>query len=408
MKKPVFVVLAGGEGKRFSPFVTNKTMFPFLGKPLLQHTLEMIQEAGGEEVLVVTNKENDSFIKLLHPTGVKVTTKLLDKPLGMGYALLSVEKEIGDQPIIVVIASDIVSTELFETLLKQAESSYALVVGKQMQTYYPGGYLKTDGNRLLSIIEKPEPGSEPSNLLSTGHYYFSKPSEFLELLKAVKGEVHNQYELALDKLIKKNEVKFIAYTGPWQYLKMSHHVLDIMNLFLSTIKPYQFATAKIAKTAIIVGNVFVDENADIQDFAVIKGPAYIGKDVVVGNHTLVRQSMIEEKTVVGFGTEVARSYVGSRCMLHHNFIGDSVLEAEVNPSYGTTTANLRLDGKTISVKLPDKSIETNKSKLGALIAKGVFSGINCSFMPGVTIGTNAQIHPGTTVYTAVEAHKTHK
>ncbi len=409
MKKPVFVVLAGGEGKRFTPFVTDKTLFPFLGKPLIQHTIEMIQKAGGEEVLLVTNKDNNEFVKLLHPTGVKVTTKLLDKPLGMGYALLSVENEIGNNPIIVMNAGDIVDSSHIKRLLELNLEPYAVVTAMEVKNYLPAGYLIVQGNQAVSILEKPGKGKEPSNLVKLVFDYFSQPQEFLQFVKESSTTTNDdQYEQGLAKLMRKQKVEVLTYNGYWSKLTSGDTVLDMMNLFLSTIKPYQSATAKIAKTAIIVGNVFVDENVEVQDYAVIKGPAYIGKDVVIGNHALVRQSMIEEKTVVGFGSEVARSYIGPRCMLHHNFIGDSVLEAEVNPSYGTTTANLRLDNKTISVKLPDKNVETNKTKLGALIAKGVFSGVNCSFMPGVTVGTNAKIHPGTTVYTAVEAHKTHK
>ena len=108
--------------------------------------------------------------------------------------------------------------------------------------------------------------------------------------------------------------------------------------------------------------------------------------------------MIEADSTIGFGSEIARSYIGPRCMLHHNFIGDSVLESDVNPSWGTTTANLRLDKKEVRLKLPNgEYIETGKKKLGAVIAKGAFLGVNCSIMPGVAIEKDASVKPNTVI-----------
>ncbi|MDP4011652.1 MAG: hypothetical protein Q8P72_05510, partial [Candidatus Roizmanbacteria bacterium] len=132
-----------------------------------------------------------------------------------------------------------------------------------------------------------------------------------------------------------------------------------------------------------------------------KGPAYIGRGVKIGNHALVRQSSIEEGSVVGFGSEVVRSYVGPGCMLHHNFVGDCVLESNVNPSWGTTFANWRLDNNDIRTKIEDEEIDSGRKKIGAIVADGAFLGVNCSVMPGVTIGANAKIYPGKLVTSAV-------
>jgi NDP-sugar pyrophosphorylase family protein len=130
--------------------------------------------------------------------------------------------------------------------------------------------------------------------------------------------------------------------------------------------------------------------------------------VIVGNHTLIRDSIIEADSVIGFGSEVARSYIGPKCMLHHNFIGDSVLEAEVNPSYGTCTANLRFDGQKVRCRIHrsgsnDLLLDTNKDKLGAIMAKGVFLGVNCSILPGITLGERATAYPSSVINKAIGA-----
>lgn len=409
MKKPLVVILAGGIGKRFEPLTITKTLMPFLGKPLLQHVLEMLEEAGFRNALITTNNENEVWFTNYQPSKLTIQTKLQQEPLGMGDALLNLEDEIGDHPILVMNAVDIIDPTFFTTLLEQTKDNYAFLTGMRVHSYFPGGYFKLEGEQITEIVEKPARGSEPSNLINLVFHYFSQPRDFMACLKQTKTTDDDHYEQAVSLLMKDKTIACVPYNGYWQKLKFSHNVLDLMELFLKyKVRPYKAHSAYISKNAVIEGDVWIDEGARIEDFAVVKGPAYIGKNAIVGNHALVRQSIIEEKTIVGFGSEVARSYVGPRCMLHHNFIGDSVLESDINPSYGTTTANLRMDGKEIAMKLPDKTIETARTKFGAIIAKGVFSGVNCSFMPGITIGTEARIFPGTVVFESVKAGETYK
>lgn len=413
MKKPLVVILAGGVGTRFEPLATNKTLIPFLGQPLLQHLLEMIEDAGFEEVLIATNSENETWLKQYTTTKMVIQTRLQEKPLGMADAMLKLEEAIGDLPILVMNAADIIDPSFFDTLLKEAQKSYAYITGMKVRSHFIGGYLKVDGDRVMEIVERPAKGSEPSDMVNLVFHYFSQPTDFFQYLKTTEAKGDDHYERALSAMMKEKQVICIPYDGSWQKLKFSHYVLDMMNLFfkqlfLGSSKSFFAKSAQVSKNAVIEGPVYVDEGAEIQDFAVVKGPAYIGRNVVVGSHSLVRQSMIEENSVIGFGSEVARSYIGPRCMLHHNFIGDSILEADVNPSYGTCTANLRLDNGFVKVKLPGKVVETQRTKLGTIIAKGAFLGINCSIMPGVTIGKNARVFPHKVITQAVEADKTLK
>ncbi|MFH1959172.1 MAG: hypothetical protein ABIJ22_02485, partial [Patescibacteria group bacterium] len=201
----------------------------------------------------------------------------------------------------------------------------------------------------------------------------------------------------------------ISYDGYWGKLKYPHFVLDVMQLFLThRLQTKINPSAQISDQAVIEGQVFITENVKVEAGAVIKGPAYIGPNTIIGNHALIRQSMIERDVIVGFGSEVTRSYIGPKCMLHHNFIGDSVLEAEVNPSFGTVTTNWRLDKKTVQLKTLTANVKTNKEKLGAILAKRVFCGVNCSFMPGVTVGADARIYPHLVINQALPANATLK
>lgn len=405
MKKPLVVILAGGIGKSFQPLSVNKTIIPFFGKPVLQHMLEMVEQSGFREALVVTNSENEAWLASYQPFNITIQTKIQDQPLGMADALLQIEPEIDGRPILVMNAVDFIDPTFFKKLYQSTFNTYAFITGMKVHSHMPAGYLRIEDGTVREIIEKPEPGREPSSFINLVFHYFSEPQQFLQILRATPSEDDNQYEKALSKLMAANEVKVVMYEDYWQKLKYAHNVLDVMELFLKQrIKKHRSPSAYISPSAVIEGDVYIDDNAHIDNFAVIKGPAYIGKYAKIGNHALVRQSVIESEAVVGFGSEVARSYVGPKCMLHHNFIGDSILESEVNPSWGTTTANLRLDGKTVRMKLPNgEIIDTGRHKFGSVIAKGAFLGVNCSLMPGITIGKGAKVKPGSVVNEAVQS-----
>ena len=395
MKRPKAVILAGGIGRAFKPLITNKTLIPFLGKPLLQHVIEMLEASSIQEALIVTNQENEAWLASYQPFNITLQTKCIE-PNGMGDALLQATEEIGAEPALVLNASDMIDPSFLKILLHSLDGKQACVTGLAVDTYFPGGYLKTDGDRATEIVEKPGAGNEPSNLINLVFHYFEQPQEFMELLRRIDTK-DDQYEQALNTYMQQKYVHVVKYHGAWAKLKYAYHVLDMTASMLNTIKPHIARTATISKHAVLEGNVYVDEDAHIDDYAIIKGPAYIGKGTRVGNHSLVRQSTVEAGATVGFGSEIARSYIGPNCMLHHNFVGDTVLEASVNPSWGTTFTNWRLDGKDVKVKLGDKLMETGKEKLGAIVANGAFLGVNCSVMPGVTIEADKHIMPGSVV-----------
>ncbi len=402
MKKPVVVILSGGIGKSFAPLSINKTLLPMFGKPVLQHMIEMVEQSGFREAFVVTNPENESWLASYQPFNITIQTQIQEKPGGMGNAILGIEHEIYDRPVLIMNAVDFIDPLFLKKLYQTTFDLNAFITGMKVKSYVPTGYLKMVNGKVTDIIEKPGEGNEPSDMVNLVFHYFASPADFIEILK-VTPDGDDQYEKALSVLMKDHDVSVVPYHSYWQKLKYSYNVLDVMEVFLKhRMKKYQAPTAFVSPNAVIEGDVFIDDQAEIDSFAVIKGPAYIGKRVKIGNHALVRQSVIEEDSVIGFGSEVARSYIGPRCMLHHNFFGDSVLESDINPSWGTTGSNMRLDGKTVRLKLPGGAIETGREKLGAIIAKDAFLGVNCSLMPGVTIAKGAKVQPNTVVSDPVE------
>ncbi|MEI7652969.1 MAG: sugar phosphate nucleotidyltransferase [bacterium] len=402
MTNPLVVLLAGGQGTRFVPFVTNKTIWPFLAKPYLFYTLDSLAIAGVEEVLVIANTHNQKVISTYVNQSLKIRSIVQPEALGMDDALKSATVEISGRSIVVINGVDLVEPSLFQDFFKYIGENQPrlLSAGFEMKELLPLGYYKIENGKVTATVEKPTQEEKPSDIARLVCDYFQDPDEFISLFDNYTNtdQKDARYEQAQTILLSKYGSDLITYTGKWNKLKYPFHVLDVMSRLLSEQKRTIPSTAQIHPTAIIDGDVVIHPTAKIEAHAVIKGPAYIGKDVVIGNLCLVRQSTIEEGTTVGFGSEVARSYVGPRCNLHHTFVGDSVLESEVNMSWGTVTANLRLDKKTVRITLPSgQVVDSLKEKLGALIAKGSFLGVQVSTMPGTLLAAGTKISPATVV-----------
>ena len=150
----------------------------------------------------------------------------------------------------------------------------------------------------------------------------------------------------------------------------------------------------VAPTATLVGDVVIEAGAKVFPGAAVVGPAYIGRDTIVGNNSLVRHSIVLDNCNVGFTTEVARSYVASGCAMHASRVLDSVFAEDVNFSAGCTTANWRIDRGNVTMQVRGSRIDTGRDKLGAIVGQGAFIGVDVMTMPGVRIGAHAEVGPG--------------
>ncbi|MEM4856257.1 MAG: glucosamine-1-phosphate N-acetyltransferase, partial [Sulfolobales archaeon] len=64
---------------------------------------------------------------------------------------------------------------------------------------------------------------------------------------------------------------------------------------------------------------------------------------------------------------------------------------------GTILANLRVDEKTVKVRVKGVLEDSGRKKLGAFIGGYVRTGVNVSVFPGVKIGAYSWIYPGVVV-----------
>lgn len=392
------IFLAGGISRRMWPLSWDKNLVEFLGKPAITYSLETIKKVGIKEIVIVSNSQNDSYLRNIgRSLGLKTEVISQERNLkGQGGAILSAKKYLSGE-VLICNANDFYDLKLYQNILNKSKDSKpdALLVGYKVESYFPGGYLKVKDGQVLEVVEKPDPKNVPSDMVRIVADFFSKGEELVRNLENIKADPDSWYEEAITRMIKDGKkVLCLPHAGTWQFLKYPWHILDLMEYFLSKTKRKISKSAKISPKAIINGEVIIEDDAQVFEGAIIRGPVYIGKGAIIGNYALIRESSIGEKSVVGFASEVTRSYIGKECWFHTNYIGDSVISDNVSLGSGAITANLRLDEEIIYSKIDQSKINTQRNKLGGIIGQDVRIGINAMIMPGVKIGKSSFVGSG--------------
>ena len=405
------VLLCGGRGKRMFPIAEDKFLIDFLGKPLLQHQIEMSRDSGLSHFVIIGNPQNAAKIKQITKRipGIEVEFALQRKPSGIADALRSAG-ELLQGEVLVINPNDVFSRSAYTKVVAAAKEASAPshVLGYKVQGYFPGGYLQVNSrNELLHIIEKPGPGKEPSNLVNILIHWHSDSKELLSYIDTVSTSRDDVYECALDNMVKAgHKIKVIPYDDFWAPMKYPWHIFRVMEHFLDEAQSYVAPSASISREATIEGKVILSDKVRVLENAVVRGPVYIGANSVIGNSALVRNhSHIGSNSVVGYCTEVKHSYVADNCWFHSNYIGDSVLDDDCSLGAGAVLANLRLNEQNIQIEVGDTLVDTGCDKLGAIIGRGCRIGVNASLMPGIRVGPGSFVGPQVCLSEDVAANK---
>lgn len=390
------VVLAAGKSSRFYPFrdLPHKSYVSLLGKKIIEYTLLELKKAGIEEVIIVVKSEKEK----LDPDpdlGIKLSYVFLSEPTGMGDALLKAKNFIKDD-FFLINAYHINFSKFSESLKKQKRNKddLVLLLKEHLGSASQYGVVKTQGEKVLEIIEKPS--ETESGLRVVGMYLM--PLKFLEVLSKTPVE-HYSLEKAISAYAKvdsvvyyKTEEETFSLKYPWDLFTFTKYLLDSSNKFISD-------KAEISEKAVISGNVIIEDGVKIMEGACIKGLCYIGKNTIVGNNALVRDySVVGENVILGAYSEIKNSVIMEGSKMHSGFVGDSVIGANCRIGANFCSANRRLDRAEIKVD----GVNTGLSFLGVIMGSLVKCGIGVNTMPGVIIGRNSIIGPSTTVVKSIK------
>jgi len=386
------VILAAGESSRFSPLSAyrHKAEIPLLGKSLVQHTVDNLQKIGIEKVIIVHSPDRRPQL-FAHECELKFV--VLEQPTGMGDALLAAAEFLEDK-YFVLHPYHFAGVPFMKKMLKTSKGSEGCLLVTDPVEDKSGGLATVKDDDITKVEETIYKGGDNKKYV-LGIYLLTKA--YTDILLRTKTH-HYSFETALDLYARQHKLSWFQVEDYSVSLKYPWDLFKIKDSLLRTAKKRIAKTAKIDETAVIDGNVIVEENAKIGSYAVIRGPAYIGRNVRVGDHALVRNlTTLEEGSMVGGSAEVKNSIVLEESHIQ-GYLADSIVGQEVRIAHGFVSANRRIDRCTISVEVKKKKMDTKFFAMGCIIGDNVYTGINVATMPGVVIGADSVIGPRTTVF----------
>lgn len=191
------IILAGGNGRRLGYLteVTNKHLLAVYDKPMIFFPLQTLLDCGIRDILIVSGRDHvEGFLRLLGSGvkfGARFTYKVQDEAGGIAQALSLAEDFVGSDPCAVILGDNIFENNLGEHVRAFGEKRGSHIFLKEVVDADRFGVAELDGDRVISIEEKP---SVPkSNYAVSGFYLYD--SDVFTIIKTLKPSGRQELEI---------------------------------------------------------------------------------------------------------------------------------------------------------------------------------------------------------------------
>mgnify|MGYP000968879506 FL=1 len=427
MAKLNAIILAAGQGTRMKS-AYPKVLHKILGQSMLRYVVESAQQAGAGSIIAVVGFGGEQVIQSLGPDFQYVWQR---EQLGTGHAVLMAEPVLSEmEGDLLVLYGDtpLLEPETIKELVEVKRHQRAVAAILTTQLTDPSGYgriIRNSQGGISGIIEDKDASSEQKAIkeVNTGVYCF----EIRSLLKALKllSPRNAQGEYYLTDVFKILVDQNLPVAGV-----LTHQAEQVMGpndrVQLSTTENFlkmkineglmkQGVTINDPHFTYIGPQVKVGRDSIILPGTFLLGNTVVGDNCIIGPHTRIIDSVIENDTEIGFsqimgarigpenkvgpftnlrpGTvsgsqvklgdfvEIKNSQIGTGSKVPHlTYLGDTEVGKNVNIGAGTITCNY--DGV--------KKHQTH-------IKDGAFIGSNANLVAPVTIGAGATVGAGSTI-----------
>src|SRR5688572_12484951 len=341
------VVMAGGEGTRLRPLTSNqpKPMVPIVGKPCLEHVVELLRGHGFEDVVITVAflpQAIRSYFGDGETLGVNIEYSIEEVPLGTAGSVRLASEKL-DDTFLVISGDALCDVDLGALVDRHRETGAAVTIGlKSVDNPLEFGIVVTDDDgKVERFLEKPSWGQVFSDTINTGIYVLEP-----EVLTHVPAEGPYDFSKELFPLLLEMGRPIFGYVmeGYWQ---------DIGNLDQYRQANFDALDERVRLRVPGIrlrGNLWVGEGVDLADLDRVEKPAFIGNysrvapDAVVGEYSLLgssvtlregartTRSVIDASSHIGRSAVVEGSILGRSCDIRANArlhdgvaIGDEVV-----------------------------------------------------------------------------------
>lgn len=189
------IILAATEGKRLKPLtdVIPKPLIPIDGKPLIFHSLDILENLNVKDVVITIDPRFGDMIKTSidkrYLGGLNVDFVVQKTHNGIGFAILDSQNLIGDNPFFVRFADEFHPKAEILRSTDFNENGSVLVIRKEVKPSYllqNTNVVIEEGSKKVTRVDR-SPGRTPiSGYHLTGLMTF--PAEFFNILNRFKNK----------------------------------------------------------------------------------------------------------------------------------------------------------------------------------------------------------------------------
>jgi mannose-1-phosphate guanylyltransferase len=344
------IVLVGGEGTRLRPLTTKtpKPLLPIVGTPFLERQLAWLAGHGVDDVVLSLGYLPDAFLEHF-PDGrfgdLRLHYAVEPDPLGTAGAIRFAAS--GSDERLVVCNGDVLTTLDLSALVRfhidhDAEATIHLTRVDDPSAF---GVVPTyDDGEVKAFVEKPLPGSAPTDWINAGTYVL-EPSVVESVLPDLNVSIERE---TFPRMLEQRGRLYAHPTNdywldigtPGKYLQAHADVLDgalgpVPAPGACEVQPGVWVSAdaadssgrapQLASDVVLDGPVFLGANARVGAGARL-AHATIGPDAVVEDGAVVQSGVLLERARVGAGTRIIDSIVGPDAVVER---GASVTAATI-------------------------------------------------------------------------------
>ncbi len=193
------VVLAGGTGSRLFPLtrVTNKHLLPIYDKPMIYYPLQILVDAGIEDILIVTGGSSaGDFLRLLRngkDFGLhQLNFAYQEGEAGIADALRLAEPFAREQKICVILGDNIIEGDIREAAQQfEQQEQGARILLKEVPDPERFGVPVFENGKIIRIEEKPK---VPASAYAVTGIYFYDWTVF-DRIRSLKPSGRKEYEI---------------------------------------------------------------------------------------------------------------------------------------------------------------------------------------------------------------------
>jgi dTDP-glucose pyrophosphorylase len=216
------VLLAAGRGTRMGAITEEipKPLLPVRGKPLMEHIMDRLAEAGIRRFLVVVGFQGELIER--HFANWRFPVEFLEQePVnGTGSAARLAKEFVDEEPFLLSFGDCLCNAAEYVrclTILRDNQATAAVLAAKDIEDPWRGAAIYEEDGRISRIVEKPPKGSSTTRWGSAGFYGF-RPVIF-EYLEKLTPSVRDEYEItsAFEMMLADGlELRISPVEGDWR------------------------------------------------------------------------------------------------------------------------------------------------------------------------------------------------